>query len=191
MRAPIDVPLTGKSLLDGAASFSMKNRLVRFAWIVVWMTFASWTPRQLHPWRRFLLRAFGARMAANADVRGSARVWLPSNLEMGAHALIGPKVNCYNQAKISVGERALVSQGAYLCAGTHDFEDPNFQLVNRPIRIGSYAWVAAEAFVGPGVDVGDGTVLGARACAFRDLDPWTVYGGNPAKPIKARKIRFN
>src|SRR3982750_212037 len=92
-------------------------------------------------------------------------------------------------APISLGRAALVSQGAHLCAGTHDISSATFQLTARPIVIGAQAWIAAEAFVGPGVEVGEGAVLGARGVAFRSLDPWMVYGGNPAKAIKRRVLR--
>ncbi len=173
--------------LHGGSSFSRRNRLVRLAWILCWAALASWTPRQLHGWRRFLLRTFGATMGPGSDVRGSARVWLPSNLVMGARAVVGPDVNCYTQAQIRIGDDALVSQGAHLCAGTHDVDDPAFQLVARPILIGAGAWIAAEAFVGPGAVIGDGAVLGARGVAFGRLNANMIYRGNPATPVRARR----
>jgi putative colanic acid biosynthesis acetyltransferase WcaF len=173
--------------LHGGPSFSLANRVLRAVWRVTWWGLASWTPRQLHPWRRFLLRLFGASMASGSDVRGSARVWLPQNLSMGADSVIAQGVICYNQAPVSVGNRVLVSQRAHLCAGTHDYNDPDFQLVARPIAIQDDAWLAAECFVGPGVRVGAGAVLGARGVAFGTLEPWTVYTGNPARVVKARR----
>jgi len=90
-------------------------------------------------------------------------------------------------APISLGSYALVSQGAYLCAGTHDVDDPNFQLVTKPILIGNNAWVAAEAFVGPGVTIGNGAVLGARAVTFKNLDDGVIYVGNPARSVRKRE----
>ena len=108
---------------------------------------------------------------------------------MGEFSFLGPNVNCYSMDRITIGDYALVSQGAHLCAGSHDISDPSFQLISKPIVINSQAWVAAEAFVGPGVTVGKGAVLGARGVAFRSLDPWTVYAGNPAKPLKKRVLR--
>jgi putative colanic acid biosynthesis acetyltransferase WcaF len=173
----------------GGPSFSLSNRAQRAAWIITWLLLASWTPRQLPPWRRFLLRTFGASMSGNADVRGSARVWFPPHLVMEDGALIGPRVNCYNMAPVSLGSGALVSQGAHLCAGSHDISSPVFQLIARPISLGPKVWVAAEAFVGPGVRIGEGAVLGARAAAFRNLEPWTVYSGNPAQALRPRRIR--
>jgi putative colanic acid biosynthesis acetyltransferase WcaF len=175
----------------GGASFTLRNRVYRVAWSVAWCLLASWTPAPLHGWRRFLLRLFGAKVAPTAGIYPSARIWSPANLEVGDYAFIGPKVIVYSIARITFAPYSLASQGAHLCAGTHDIEDVGFQLQARPIVIGYRAWIAAEAFVGPGVTVGDGAVLGARGCAFQDLEPWTVYVGNPARAIRQRSVRFH
>ena len=175
--------------LEGGPSFSLGNRITRAVWNVTWAVFASWTPPQLSFWRRFLLKLFGAKLGKSCDVRGSAKVWYPPHLHLADRALLAERVTCYNMAPISLGPGALVSQGAHLCAGTHDISSAAFQLIARPITIGPKAWIAAEAFIGPGVDVGEGAVLGARGVAFRSLDPWTVYGGNPAKALKQRVLR--
>ena len=174
---------------EGGPSFSLSNRIMRTLWSLTWLLLASWTPPPLRAWRRFLLRAFGAKLGRGCDVRGSARVWYPPHLHMEDRSVIAQRVNCYNMAPIHLGADALISQGAHLCAGTHDISSPVFQLTTRPITIGAQAWIAAEAFVGPGVDVGEGAVLGARGVAFRSLEPWGVYGGNPAKLLKQRAIR--
>jgi len=108
---------------------------------------------------------------------------------MEDYACIGPRVICYNQGAIHIGYRAVVSQGAHLCASSHDLDDYHNQLVLRAIRIGDYGWVAADGFVGPGVTVGVGAVLGARGVAMKSLDPWTVYTGNPAQVLRARQFR--
>lgn len=175
--------------LEGGPSFSLRHRLFRAVWGVTWLCLASWTPPPLHAWRRWLLRCFGARLERGARVYGSARIWYPPNLSMAAHACIGPDVHCYCMGPISIGERAIVSQRAHLCAGTHAIDDPDFQLIARPITIGPQAWVAAEAFIGPGVNVGAGSVVGARAVVLRDTQPWGVYSGNPAQCIKTRAFR--
>jgi putative colanic acid biosynthesis acetyltransferase WcaF len=171
---------------EGGPSFPLSNQLLRAFWNVAWLILASWTPPQAMMWRRLILRAFGARIAPTARVYGSAKIWLPSNLSMAEFACLGPRVRCYSMDEITLGSHALVSQGAHLCAGTHDVDDPYFQLKTRPIKIGAGAWIAAEAFVGPGVTVGDRAVLGARGVTFKDLEPATVYLGNPAAPIRKR-----
>lgn len=182
---PLDA--TVASSVVGAPSFSRANRVIRALWYVAWLVLASWTPPPLHAWRRLLLQLFGARIAPTARVYRSVNVWLPSNLVMGEHAVMGPGVTCYCQGPITIGDFAVISQGAHLCAGTHDVDDPNFQLIAKPIRIEPHAWIAAEAFVGPGVTAAEGAVLGARAVAFKDLEAWTIYVGNPAKPLRKRK----
>lgn len=182
-------PNAGSQPLDaerGGASFTLTNRLLRAIWIVAWTLTARWTPPPLHAWRAMVLRAFGAEIGRGVRVYSSVTIWFPANLVMADFACLGPRVNCYNQGTIRIGRRATVSQGAHLCASTHDPSDRSFRLLLRPITIEAEAWVAADAFVGPGVTVGEGAVLGARAAAFRDLDPWTVYRGNPAVRLRDR-----
>jgi putative colanic acid biosynthesis acetyltransferase WcaF len=183
---PLDA--AASSSVFGQPSFSLANRAVRAVWSLTWLLLASWTPPPLHAWRRLLLRAFGARIAPTARVYGSARIWYPPNLVMGAYSVMGWDVICYCQDRITLEDFANVAQRAHLCAGSHDVDDPRFQLVTKPVVIGRHAWVAADAFVGPGVTLGEGAVLGARGVAFRDLEPWTIHIGNPARLLRRRKV---
>lgn len=173
---------------SGGASFTLRLRLERAVFLACWTLLAGWTPPMLRGWRRVLLRAFGAQLAPGANVYSSVRIWHPRFLTMGEHATLGPRVNCYNQAQVMLGAYAIVSQDATLCAGTHDYENPEFQLRTRPIVLGAHCWIAAEAFVGPGVHVGDHAVLGARGVAMKDLEAAVVHAGNPALPIKQRRL---
>lgn len=175
--------------MEGGASFSLGNRLIRVVWGLAWLVLARFTPPPLHRWRAFVLRCFGARIGKGARIHASVNIWLPANLEVGENALIGPGARLYNQGMIRIGRRAIVSQRAHICASSHDVCDPHFQLVLRPVTIGDQCWVAAEAFVGPGVVMGDRSVLGARAALFRDARPDGVYGGNPAVFLKERVLR--
>jgi len=185
LTVPLDASVSRP--LEGGPSFSLRHRLFRAVWTVAWAALGGWTPPPLHAWRRLLLVAFGARLAPTARVYGAARVWYPPNLEMGEHAVLGPSANCYCMDKVTIGPYAIISQGAQLCGGTHRPDDPDFQLITKPISIGHHAWIAADAFVGPGVTVGEGALLGARSVTFRDLSPWTIYAGNPAKPLRERR----
>ena len=168
-------------------SFSLTNKLQRVLWGVTWFALCRFTPPPFWAWRRFVLRLFGARIGAGARVYGSVKIWLPANLELGDGVLIGREVNCYNQGRITIDRDVVVSQNASLCASTHDINDPSFPLLVRPIRIRAHAWIAAEAFVGPGVTVGEGAVLGARGVAMRDLEEWAFHSGNPAVMLKPRR----
>lgn len=187
-----DAPLDARrsASWSGGASFPLRNRLRRVVFSAAWKLLAAWTPPQARRWRIWLLRRFGATIAPTSNVYSSARIWLPENLVMHEYATIGPRTTIYSMGQITLGRYSIVSQGAHLCAGTHDIEDSAFQLFARPIKIGERAWIAAEAFIGPGVTIGDGAVVGARACAMRDVAPWTVNSGNPAVFIRDRLIRF-
>ena len=177
------------NVVEGGASFSLGNRMFRVLWTLAWLALCRFTPPPLFAWRRLVLSLFGARVHPTARVHASVRIWHPANLAIGAHSLIGPGARIYNQGRIEIGSRVVVSQGAYLCASTHDVRDPHFQLVLRPITIRDGCWVAADAFVGPGVTMGDGAVLGARGAMFADAEPLTIYRGNPAIAIGKREIR--
>lgn len=168
-------------------SFSIRHRLLRVAFGVVWVIAARPTPRALHRWRRLILNAFGAKLARGVVVYPDVSVWYPPNLTMAEGASLASGVECYCMAPVTIGAYTVISQGAYLCAGTHEVHSPSFPLVRRPITIGASAWVAARAFIGPGVTVGDGAVLGACGVATRDLVPWTVYAGNPAVRVRERR----
>jgi len=165
------------------------TRLKRLVWDGIWLMGARWTPSFCFGWRNLLLRFSGAKVGKGVHVYSSVKIWAPWNLEMGNNSSLGPGVICYSVDKIVIGDNATVSQYAHLCAATHDIEDSGFGLVTKPIHIGANAWVAADAFIAPGVKIGEGAVVGARSAVFREVKPWTVVGGNPAKFLKARKLK--
>ncbi|MFN2101270.1 putative colanic acid biosynthesis acetyltransferase [Altererythrobacter sp. MF3-039] len=173
---------------DGAA-FGLANKLERVLWQISWLLLARWTPPPLFAWRNLILRAFGAKIGKRARIYGDVRVWLPRHLAMGDEAIVGRGVELYNQGTITIGPRTVISQRAHICASTHDASDPDFKLLVRPIVIREACWVAAEAFVGPGVTMGEGSVLAARGALFEDAEPMTIYRGNPAVAVKERTLR--
>lgn len=174
------------------ASFTLGNRLARAAWGVVWLLMFRPSPRPAHAWRRLLLRGFGARIGAHVHVYPGARVWAPWQLEIGDRVGVGDGVTLYNMAPLRIGHDAVVSQGAHLCGGTHDIHSPNFQLVAKAIEVGEHAWICAEAFVGPGVRIAPGCVVGARSVVMRSIEEaWSVWAGHPAVRINRRERRVS
>jgi putative colanic acid biosynthesis acetyltransferase WcaF len=168
-------------------AFPLSNRLLRALWGLVYVLFFRTSPRPFHWWRAFLLRCFGANLGPNVRIYPKARIWAPWKLTCAELATIADEVIVYNPELAELGSHAIISQQAYLCGATHDYQDPNFPLIAFPISIGPYAWVCARATVQPGVRVGEGAVLALGSVATRDLQPWTVYGGIPARKIKMRK----
>ena len=171
-------------------SLGRKHQLIRVLWWLTWGVFARPFPKSVASWwKRCLLRLFGAKMGKNSNVYSTARVFYPANLIMGDNTCLASDVNCYNVAPVIIEDNATVSQGAFLCTAGHDISDPHHSLITAPIVVHNQAWVAADAYVGMGVTIGEGAVVGARAVVVKDVAPWTVVGGNPAKEIKKRMIK--
>ena len=168
-------------------AFSLGNRLRRLCWNVCWTLFYRTSPRPLHFWRAFLLRAFGAEMGRNCHFYPQSKVWAPWNLICADQVTAGDGAEIYNPAPVTFGSHAILSQEAYVCGATHDYNDPGFPLIAFAMSFGPYAWICARASVAPGVNVGEGAVLGLGSVATRHLEPWTVYAGVPAVKMKERQ----
>ena len=165
---------------------SVTNKIMRAIWTIVWMTLYRPTPRFLHVWRCFLLKIFGAKLGKGVHPYPSARIWAPWNLEMGDHSCISEYVDCYSVDKITIGARATVSQYSFLCTASHDYTKTNMPLIAAPITIGESAWVTADVFIAPGVNIGKGAVVTARSSVFSDIPDWMIARGNPACVVKMR-----
>jgi putative colanic acid biosynthesis acetyltransferase WcaF len=161
----------------------------RAVWACVQLPFWPGMPKKLSSLRVALLRLFGAHIGEGCQICGGVRIWEPWNLQMGIRSVFGVGAEIYNLAKITIGSNSVISQGAYLCSASHDYTQPSFPLFSKPISIGDGAWIAARAFVGPGVSIGDGTVIGACSVVTKDMPAWTVCAGNPCKPIKPRLMQ--
>ncbi|GGC06749.1 hypothetical protein GCM10011352_36220 [Marinobacterium zhoushanense] len=135
------------------------------------------------------MKAFGAKVGKEAHIYSGVKVWAPWMLQVGDYVGIGDGVTIYNMDMVIVGEYAVISQGAHLCGGSHDYNSPNFQLYAKPIVIGAHAWICTEAFVLLGVEVAEGVVVGARSLLTKSItEPWTVYAGHPARKIGNREV---
>lgn len=181
--------MSGRVNITGVSSpHTAGNRAGRVLWAVVYAVFFRTSPRPFHRWRAMLLKLFGANIRWTSRVYPRCRVWAPWKLTMGVSATLGDDVDCYNVGGVTIGDQAVVSQYSYLCGATHDFEKARRPLVAMPIVIGSQCWIAADVFVGPGVTIGEGTVVGARSSVFGDLPAWKICYGTPAKAVKDRII---
>jgi putative colanic acid biosynthesis acetyltransferase WcaF len=147
------------------------------------------SPRPCFGWRRFVLRCFGARIGAHVNTYPSTWVYFPWNLSVGDWSALGEHAFVYNLGPITLGQKVTISHRAQLCAGTHDYRQADLPLLKPPIVIQDQAWICADAFVGPGVTVGEGAIVGARAVAMKNVDAWTIVAGNPAQIVKKRQLQ--
>ncbi len=165
------------------------QRFRRLIWLLVYHSIFKHTPHFcLRSLRIWILRGFGAKIGYGCKVAPSCFVWAPWNLIMGNFACLGNGVDCYSVATITLEDYTTVSQRAFLCTASHDISSIERPLFFRDIRLCEHSWVCAESFVGPGVNVGRGAVLGAKSVVTRDVEPWAVMVGNPARKIKSRTI---
>jgi len=147
------------------------------------------SPRLFWGWRRFLLRAFGAKIGAGVRIYPDVKILIPWNLTLGSWVTVGSNVTLYALGEIVVGQKATISQNAHLCAGTHDYQSPTFELIKSSINIGPSVWICADSFIGPSVSVGAGAVVAARSVVIKDVEELVVVGGNPARYIKCREMK--
>jgi len=180
-------PATMDALAGRSQSpYTLKERVGRVLWNSVGQRVFGLTFHNWYGARNALLRLFGARVGRPVRVRPSVIIEQPWNLSIGDNSSLGDRAIVYCLGPVTIGRHVSVSQGAHLCAGTHDYRRADMPLLRPPIVVEDYAWVAADAFVGPNVTVREGALLGARACAMKDLEAWSIYAGNPAVKVRER-----
>lgn len=169
------------------------EKFLRFVWGLVWWFVCCLTPnrgfRYLRRLRTLVARAFGAKIGAYSSLSNSCTLWYPPNLKMGPWSIISEKCNIYSVDKVTIGDRTTISRDVFICCASHDITSHIMELTHAPITIGSDVWIASRAIILPGVTIGEGAVVAAGAVVTKDVEPWTVVGGNPAKFIKKRVLK--
>lgn len=171
--------------------FSKWNKIKRLIWQISWLALCRYTPAPFHSWRSFVLKVFGAKLGKNNFIYPTCKIWAPWLLETEEVVTIGPGVEIYNPEKVFLGHHSILSQDSYLCGATHDYNSKDFIYLSKKIVVEPYTWVCARAIVLAGVTCHEGSVLAAAAITSKNLEPWSVYGGNPAKKIKDRHNFLN
>ena len=130
--------------------------------------------------RIFFLRLFGARVGRGVVVRGGVTITFPWRLEIGNHSWIGEQVFILSLASVLIESNVCVSQRAFLCTGSHDHRSPDFRLLTKPITLREGSWVAAQAFVGPGVEIGAGSIVAAGAVVWKPVPAGVIVRAPPS-----------
>ena len=135
-----------------------------------------------------MLKIFGAKLSGVPFIHSTARIQIPWKLTMQHRACLGERANAYSLGKIDIQEGATIAQEAYLCTGSHDFNDPSLQLITKPITIGKNTFIGARAMILPGVSIGNQAIVGAMSVLSKDVPDHQIVAGNPAKKIGERAI---
>lgn len=179
-------PIVAQDGREQPNPYAASERFLRALWLCCYWSGFRWVPRFLNGWHRVVLRAFGARIGSDVLIYPTALIDCPWNLDLADNCVIGAGVRLYALGKISLGAHTVVSQRAHLCAGSHDYLDPRMPLLRPPITIGRGVWICTEAFIGPGANIGDRAVIGARSVVSGNIPEDMVCAGNPCRPIKKR-----
>jgi len=193
-RRTMNDPIPQPQLQDGRGHknpYPCWERIARLIWNCVYWVFFVPVPRYFGFWHRFLLKCFGARLGKEVVVYPTVRIALPWMLTLDDAVIIGYGAILYSLGPIHIGKHTCISQRVHLCAGSHDYSDFRMPLIRAPITIGAGCWVCAEAYVGPGVTIGDRSVVGARSVVTKDMPPDMVCAGNPCRPLKRRIMKPN
>lgn len=179
----------GISKADGElppSPWSVWTRLVMVLWELCWTVFCQWTPKPCNPWRLLWLKAFGAKIHGTPFVHQRARIQIPWKMTLHDRSCLGDRTNAYSLGAIEIEAHAVVAQEAYLCTGSHDFDQPGLPLTTAKIHIGRGAFVGARAFVLPGVSIGEGAIIGACSVVTADVAPFTINAGTPCRLLRQR-----
>lgn len=168
-------------------NYTFSDKLKRLMWNICWLLLVRpWGLPFFYRWRSFVYKMCGAKIGVGSKIHASAKIWAPWNLKIGERTCIGPHTIIYNPGMVILRNKVTISQYSYLCTATHNYTSPQHTLYWKSIIVDDFAWVAARSFVGPGVHIGEGAIVGATASVYKDVAPWTIVGGNPAKVLKIR-----
>ncbi len=168
-------------------SLNYRSKLFRMFFQLSWLLLCRWLPKHFgSSWKRIIINLFGGNVSKNVYIYSSCKIFDPRNLIMEEGSEIGPKAEIYNIDYVTLKRNAIISQYAYICTASHDISKPERPLIFAPIEIGEDAWVAASSIVGKGIKIGNGAIVALGSVVVKDVEPWTIVGGNPAKFIKRR-----
>jgi len=168
------------------AGFRGKSKVFVQLWWIVQATLFKWSPQALFGWRRFLLRLFGADIGKRAAIRSSVQITYPWKVKIGDHTWIGDDCVLYSLGQITIGSNVAVAHKVYFNTGGHDYTKKTFDIFAKPIIIEDECWITNDVFIGPGITIGKGTIIGARSTVLRSMPPGKVCFGSPAQPVKDR-----
>jgi putative colanic acid biosynthesis acetyltransferase WcaF len=166
------------------SSWPLRERIGILFWRIAWFVLCRWTPPPLNPWRVGVLKLFGAQISGRPYVAASAIIRAPWRLRLMDRACLGPRCEVYNLGWVTLMDRATVAPYALLCGGSHDFSKEHWPLTTGPITLGANCFIGTRAIVLLGVMIGNSAIVGAGAVVAKNIAPYSVVVGNPARVIR-------
>ena len=146
----------------------------------------AWLP--FNGLKRSLLRLFGAEIGAGVVIKPKVRIKYPWHLCIGQHSWIGEDVWIDNLGKVDIGAHCCISQGATILSGNHDYKQPSFDLIVKPITLEDGVWIGARSTVVQGIHCASHSILTVGSVAAADLEAYSIYSGVPAVKVRERKM---
>ena len=165
-----------------------RSLLYQLAWFFLGLPLLKSSLLPFSSFRVRLLRLFGATVGEGVVIKPGVRVKYPWRLTIGNHCWLGEDCWIDNLADVRLGNNVCVSQGAYFCTGNHDWTDPSFSLLVKPIVLHDGSWAGAKTVLAPGVVLGECAIVAAGSVVTKDIPPFEIHGGNPAVFVKQRRI---
>jgi putative colanic acid biosynthesis acetyltransferase WcaF len=166
-----------------------KSLLTRMLWILCSSLFFETVIPYTNAWKSSILRLFGAKIGKGVVLKPSVKIKQPWRLEIGDHSWIGEGVWIDNLVQVSLASNVCLSQGAFLLTGNHNYKKTSFDLITGEIHLEEGVWIGAKSIVGPGVICHSHAVLAAGSSAFKHLEAYCIYQGNPGEIIRKREIK--
>ena len=164
-----------------------RNDFLIALWWIVQLTVFKNSPRPFYGFRVFLLRLFGAKIGQAVRIRPTAKIEFPWKLSIGDNSWVGEEVVLYSLSHISIGDNSVISQRCYISTGSHDHSSATFELTLKPVSIGSKCWIGMDTYIADGIEIGDGTIVGARSSVFGNLPGNVICYGSPCKVVRVRE----
>jgi putative colanic acid biosynthesis acetyltransferase WcaF len=166
--------------------FRGRSKFTVQLWWIVQETFFSWSPQFLYGWRILLLKIFGAKIGKGVKIRSTVKITYPWKVSIGDFSWVGDDCTLYSLGNIIIGSHVAIAHGVYFNTGGHDYQTPSFDIFSKPISIQNECWITNDVYIAPGVNIGQGTIVGARSSVFKDLPEGKICIGTPAIAIKNR-----
>lgn len=168
------------------ADFRGKGKIYIQLWWAIQATLFRCSPKFMYGFRNFLLKIFGAKVGKGVLIRPSVSITYPWKLTIGDYSWVGDDSIIYNLGQINIGSDVAIAHRVFLCTGLHKIDKVTFDIGQKPILIGNEVWLTSDVFVGPGVTIGRGSIIGARSSVFTNMPEGMICLGTPAKPVKPR-----